>query len=360
MAAMNRRSVAEQAAEHMREGLKKGFWGSSLPGIARLAVDLKISRTNVLAALRILENEGLLHAAGRGKNRRITHTSIENHRLRVGILLHSELWDESSKNAQLLWLIRHELEAAGHAVFFADKSATTVKHEMTQLLAFIQKNPADAWIVVAGSYELLRWFAEQKQLPCFALYGRTDDLKLARAGPEMQPAILDATRKLIALGHRRIVQIVRSGRKKPVLAPLEQAFLNELTLHGIEAGAYNLPDWEESPAGFATMLEKLFRTTPPTALMMEDASLCIAAMQFLARRRIHVPEQVSLVFLEDDATLSWCQPSIAHLTWDHREIAPIIAQWIRTVRGGMSINKDFKIPARFVPGGSIGPVPRNK
>jgi len=360
MAAMNRRSVAEQAAEHMREGLKKGFWGSSLPGIARLAVDLKISRTNVLAALRILENEGLLHAAGRGKNRRITHTSIENHRLRVGILLHSDMWDESSKNAQLLWLIRHELETAGHAVFFADKSATAVKHDTAQLLALIQTNPADAWIVVAGSYELLSWFAAQEQLPCFTLYGRTDDLELARAGPDMQTAILEATRKLISLGHRRIVQIVRSGRKKPKRAPLEQAFMDELARHGIATGAYNLPDWEESPTGFATMLVNLFRATPPTALMMEDASLCIAAMQFLARRRILIPEHLSLVFLEDDSTLSWCQPSIAHLSWDHREIAQIIAKWVSTVRGGMSINKDFKIPARFVPGGSIGPVPRNK
>ncbi|MBU6326413.1 MAG: GntR family transcriptional regulator, partial [Verrucomicrobia bacterium] len=281
---MNRRTVAEQAAEHLREGLKNGFWGSSLPGIARLAVDLKISRTNVLAALRILENEGLLHAAGRGKNRRITSKSIENHRMRVGILLHSDMWDESSKNAQLLWLIRHELETAGHAVFFAGKSATTVKHDTAQLLALIQTNPADAWIVVAGSYELLSWFAAQEQLPCFALYGRTDDLKLARAGPDMQTAILEATRKLISLGHRRIVQIVRSGRKSLMLAPLEQAFMDELTRHGIAAGAYNLPDWEESPAGFTALLGNLFRTTPPTALMIEDVSLCIATMQFLARR----------------------------------------------------------------------------
>ena len=112
---------------------------------------------------------------------------------------------------------------------------------------------------------------------------------MARTGPDKEPAYLAATRHLMALGHRRIVLIARSPRRKPVPGRVERAFLTELAAHGIQTGDFNLPEWEETPAGFNALLTELFRHTPPTALIIEETSRFVAASQFLAGRGIMVP-----------------------------------------------------------------------
>ena len=80
-------------------------------------------------------------------------------------------------------------------------------------------------------------------------------------------------------------------------------------------------------------------------------------MAFLARRGIHVPEQVSLVSTDCDASLDWCHPAIAHMRWDNAPIVRRVVRWVDAVRKGNPDRKTINFPAEFVPGGSIGPVP---
>jgi len=223
----------------------------------------------------------------------------------------------------------------------------------------VEERNADAWIVVAGSRELLEWFSAQP-IPCIALYGRTDGLPLARTGPDKLPAVLEATRRLITLGHRRIVAISLGSRRKPTPGNIELAFLEELAAHKIPAGDYNLPDWEETPRGFNDLLEGLFQSTQPTALMIEEVPRFIAAMQFLAKSNISVPGQVSLVCTDYHESLSWCYPEVAHMNWSITPIVRRIVRWVAAVRNGKADRKIINFPAEFVPGGSIGPVPAGR
>ena len=49
----------------------------------------------------------------------------------------------------------------------------------------------DAWVIIAGSREVLEWFVEQ-QIPAFALFGRRDGLPIAGVGPDLEGmAVLD-------------------------------------------------------------------------------------------------------------------------------------------------------------------------
>jgi DNA-binding LacI/PurR family transcriptional regulator len=219
----------------------------------------------------------------------------------------------------------------------------------------IKEMEVDAWIVSGGSRELLEWFAPQS-IPTMAVYGRTGGLSLARTGPDKAAAYLDAARQLIALGHRRIVLITLAGRRKPVHGRIERLFLEEMRRHGIETGPYNFPDWDETPEGLTTLLESLFRATPPTALLIDEAPKLIATMQFLARRHIDVPGQVSLVSPDFDKELSWCNPSIARMEWNNAHIVRRVVRWVAAVRKGNPDRETINVPATFVPGGSIGPA----
>ena len=354
MRPLRRLSVAEMSAEHLRVDLRRGRWRGALPGVACLAAELDVSRDTIRAALRLLETEGLLGSRGPGRSRAITAQGLARHRLRIGILLNYPL-DVSNVTAHLLLRVQRDLRANEYELFFMRKSQVELKHDVRRIIRHLGENPADAWIVVAGSREVLEWFAAQTT-PCLALYGRTDGLQLARTGLDKVPTYVAATRHLLALGHRRIVLIARHARRKPIPGNVECAFLDELTAHGILTGDYHLPDWEETPAGYSNLLERLFRHAPPTAMIIDGAAEFVATMEFLARRRIHVPDQVSLVSTDDDAALAWCHPGVVHIKWDTAPIVRHIVRWVTAVRKGVAERKTVNYPAEFVPGGSIGPV----
>ncbi len=358
MPGFHRLSLVDQSAEHLREGLRQGRWRGQLPGVIRLAEDLGVSTHTLRAALRVVEAEGLIALSADGRSRHSSPKTASGKRvLRVGILRHDvHLTDDLQSNLFLIEAIRH-LEAAGHIVFSYKKSMIELKHDVRRMALQLAKTPVDAWLIDAGSRDLLEWCATQ-QTPCLAMAGRTGGLPLARTGPDKVPAYRAATRRLLELGHRRIVLIVREARRTPGPGNCECAFLDELATHGIPTGDYNLPKWEETPAGFAKLLDGYFRTrtTPPTALIIDEFSHYFAAAVFLARHRIHVPEQVSLVSTDFDSVIAWCQPDIAHIKWDYAPMVRRVVRWVAAVAKGKADRNVINIPAEFVAGGSIGPV----
>ena len=349
-------TVGEQTVEHLRNGIKEGRWSGCLPGVVRLAGECDVSTGVMRAALRALETEGVITADGLGRCRRIVppdQGGMALSQLRVALLLHDFTQDTDS----ILWEIQRDLEAAGHIVSVAKKSQIQLNYNVASIIRMVNETPTDAWIICAGSRELLEWFATQS-VPSIALYGRSGGLPLARTGPDKAPAYLEATRQLIAHGHRRIVMITLAGRRKPIPGTIERLVLAEIRAHGIPTGSYNLPDWEETPEGFNALLERLFRTSPPTALIIDETQKLIAAMQFLARRHIDVPGKVSLVSPDSDKELKWCHPSIAHMEWNTDLIVRRVVRWVAAVRKGNHDQKTINFPATFVPGGSIGPAPQ--
>jgi DNA-binding GntR family transcriptional regulator len=64
-------SAVEQVAEHLRAELLRGGWSGTMPGVNPLVAALGVNHKTVEAALRMLEDEGLLVNQGRGRQRRI-------------------------------------------------------------------------------------------------------------------------------------------------------------------------------------------------------------------------------------------------------------------------------------------------
>lgn len=354
MQPLPRPSVPELTAAHLREELRTGRWSGTLPGVALLAKELDVAPATLRAALHQLEAEGLLVSQGKGRSRTIPTAPPPRPALRVGILMHDHPDYSDTRDTEIAFQIRNALDAAGHKGIFAPKSQVECRYDLRRIKAMVAKTPAEAWIVVAASRNVLELFSEQP-IPCLALYGRAEGLPIARTGPDKVPAYQAATRRLIELGHRRIVLIALKSRRKPTPGVVERAFLDELDTHGIPTGAYNLPDWEESPEGLQVLLDELFRITPPTALIIDEATRLIAIMQFLLRRGIKVPEQVSLLST-DNELLSWCHPGIAHMAWDNALTVRKVLRWVSAVAGGRAHRKTVNVPAKFVPGGSIGPA----
>lgn len=154
---------------HLRAELASGRLCGSMPGVLRLELDLGVNRKAVDAALQQLEREGLLVARGAGKRRKILKPvgKVAAPQLRVAILP----GEAAEQRLDYIVELQHELAGAGHVAVNAPKTMVELGMDVRRIARMVEKTEADAWVVMAGSREVLEWFSS-KPVPAFALFGR--------------------------------------------------------------------------------------------------------------------------------------------------------------------------------------------
>jgi DNA-binding transcriptional regulator YhcF (GntR family) len=345
---------SDQVAAHLREQLLTTRWANELPGTPALAAELGIDRKTVIAALNLLEEEGLLKSQGAGRPRRITvHKKKKSNALKICIIPFDQEVQELPYTLHLV----HRLKEKGHNASISGKTLLGLNMDITKIARYIENEPADLWMPIGASLPVLKWFIDQ-DIPAFSFFGRRRKLKMGSIGPDKVSAVIQATRKLIELGHRRISYFAREERRKPKPGYLESIFLKELEAHGIVPSPYNMPDWEESAAGFNDTLDKLFKHTPPTALIFDEAHFLIAATHRLAQSGLSVPKDVSMLCMDHFSSFDWCLPRISHISWDTEPLVAQTVEWCEQYSHGKHKREPIFTPAKFVEGETIGPAKR--
>ena len=346
-------SAVEQVAQHLKNLLAAGQWKGEMPGVVALAGELGVNHKTVEGALKLLEREGLLLGQGRRRPRRIVleENASTTRSLRIGLLLH----DVADSQNELIVEIRHQLRQAGHAPFVTKRVVSELSMDVGKVAAWVEKQPADAWLVLAAPFDVLRWCSRQP-FPVFALFGRFRRLSIAAAAPDKTAAYAATVRTMVGHGHRRIVLLSRPQHRTPVPSQAVRTFLKTLTSEGIEVSDYHNPYWQNTREGFQRCLESLFRGSPPTALVIQEQLLFGAAQQFLMARGIRVPGDVSLVCTDPDPSFAWRVPSVAHIDWDTGPVIRRVVRWANNVALGKDDRRKLLTHAEFVSGGTIGPV----
>lgn len=350
-------SATGQLADYLKDEIRVGRWTGRMPGENWLMKHLQVGRGTVRTAMAQLETEGVLVSQGQGRWRQIamSQEGTRTRKIRVRILHYEK---QSQGDLDNSYLLTHLLRA-GFDAGFARKSLKDLGMNVEKVARYVKRNPADAWVVSAASREILQWFAGQPT-PAIAMYGRHKELTIAAAFTIMIPGMIAAVRRLIELGHKRIVMLAREERRKPQLSRPKQVFIDELKAGGIVTGDYNLPEWEESKEGLTRLLNELFRFSPPTALIFQEAQLFAAARYHLADRGIVAPRDVSLVVADSDPSFAWCNPSPSHIRWDYRAVLRHVVRWARRVEQDKPDRRKIGTESKFVEGGTIGPVPKGR
>ena len=360
MHSIRRLSLVEQTASHVIEGLRAGHWGGKLPGVQRLATECDVSRNTMRAVFRLLEGQGVLAPAGRGRSRTVRpggRSSPAKSALRVAVLLKCPLSEEEPDVQGFLLKLQHDLEAAGHACVFARKCQMELRDDLPRMKRQVRETEADAWVILRGTRPLLEWFA-QAPVPALALGGRALGVPIASVGSATLSGCMEAVRLLAGLGHRRIVLLTSREMRHPIPPPLLAEIIAEIVPSGSGDTAYHLPDWDETPAGLVGLLRELFRFTPPTAIVVIQTNWMLGVLSFLAQRRLRVPADVSLVSAGIDSDLVWHSPPLAHLRSQDEQLLRRIMRWVGAAARGRADRKSELIPVEFIHGESIAPPPR--
>jgi DNA-binding LacI/PurR family transcriptional regulator len=347
-------TVPEQVAIHLREGIASGRWIGEMPGRDQLAADLGVSPRSIQKALKILENEGLLASQGQGRCNKIQEWGIKPdlRPMRVAVLL----FKQADRNDAMVIELRHQLDDAGHVSFLPHEGVQDLGMDVKRVERLVNKTWADAWVLPGASAPILQWFVENN-IKVFAIAGRRFRFPIAGTGPDKSPLVAEVTRKLVALGHRRIVLIYSKNLRLPKPSRSARAFLEAIKEYGIPTGNYNLPDWEETAEGFHELLNSLFRTTPPTALIVDEAFQFYAAYHYLAQRNLRVPQHISLVCADGDPGFNWCRPAVTHILWDFQPVVRRVMRWVNNLARGIDDRRQSFTGAELIEGGTIGPPP---
>jgi len=346
-------SPSQQVAAHLRDLIHKGRWRKAMPGTPAIAEELDIDRKTVTAAIRQLEEEGLVKSQGPGKPRTVARRKKpDTTRLHIRFLVYED--DDRQRNHVMELLPR--IRELGHHFEIDRRTLTSLGMNLERIKSHVRQNPADVWLVQSAPEEVLEWFASQ-QTPAMAVFGRRRRIKIASIGPDKVAAMRTCVDRLVELGHRRIVLLAREERRHPKPGHLESEFLRRLEFHGIPAGPYHLPEWKDDPVSFHQCLETLFSHTPPTALIFDEAQFYVAGLQHLAQMKLSPPHDISLVSCDNHAIFEWCRPSVSHMAWDAEKVVNHIVHWVRQLSHGVHDDKTCYIPAEFRENGSIGPAP---
>lgn len=348
-------NITDQVVEMLREGMLAGRWRKTIPGRDQLAAELGVSHTTMEAAMRKLTKEGMLVSQGPGKRRRIVlpKGNFQPIHFRLRILPYESV----GRNSPVMMGLLDQLSKIGFTVKVAPKGLLDLGMDPKRIGRYVRTIPSDAWILGAGSYEVLKWFHEES-IPVFGYFGGWSRLPVAGIGvkKEIRPVI----RQLVDWGHRRIVLLARGIYPNPEKYVFIQNFWEALRSEGIEPGSYHLPDFGYQPEELHHCLDSIFKISPPTAIFVSEVNIMIAVRDYLTRRGILSPRDVSLISFDYDHSFDWCVPEMAHFSWDYASINRSVARWAKNVARGRDDCRQSVTKAKFVEGGTIGPAPKSR
>lgn len=363
MAKFRRVSLADQTAGYLRSDIATGVRRYRLPGVRKLSEELHVSPRTLLSALRLLVAEGLISSAGARSPYLIHETKArgapETKSLRVALLIRGAPESHDKGIQAVLLRIIARLRLDGHDAFIVSTPSDKDPHKIGYLRKLVGDAKADAWLVHHAPFETVRWFSTQKT-PFLVLGGRTSDFDVASASFPVEPALRALVRRLLRLGHRRIVLIATDLSRRPDFSPLLCAYREELAAQGVTPGEYNHPDWVETPGGLRKLLDSLFALTPPTAILAWHPGVVTGALAFFAARGLSIPGDVSFFGFSDDPNNVWQMPGmrLAHFDFDEDSRLRHVRDWVEGVATGKPSSKSYTTPTGLIEGNTLGPVKR--
>lgn len=352
------RSLIEQVADHLRLGFRSGHWCGQLPGVRELVRELGVSKDTVEAAIRLLEAEGSLKSAGPGRRKEIVFSrgaEGKSRVLRVGILLSEPLRQINLSAQQVMLGLMRRVENAGHICFSVDRSMSELGYKLPRIARMVEAAKADAWLAYSAPADVLEWFVG-RSLPVMAIGGRFSGLNVASSTSEIDEAIRSSVRALSELGHRRIVAISPDSWRLPTPSITGRAFLTAMEECGLPPSSYNLPAWEQSPAGLGKLLESLFLITPPTALIFVEPASYVAALGLLGLKGIRIPRDLSIINMTSGPMFSLLPLSPAHFKWPIEEHIRRIDRWVKCLAKGGADLAQVTFSAGFEAGETLAPA----
>lgn len=353
-------STQELAAVAIREEITAGRWDDRLPGARVLAQRMGLSPPTVAGALSILAAEGWLTKPGERhayrvvkKRRAKTAASARSKSKRLLILTHEEPGFLTETSRKILEHLRESATKKGWLVESQVVDFLHVKRAQNQWDRLIQTDPDTSVIALYGRTALAEWAIRRKVRMMF-LGGVTNGLPIPMVAVRSSRLAEMALKRLVDRGHWRIV-FPLCDRAESFKAPLR-----ELTRKAVESsGNTYVPSYHNPESDYLKpdvtwrIVESAFATRRPSAFVFLDWKELVTAHCFLSAMRLRVPDDVSLVLLNDQMEAAWFHPPLSRFRFPQHKLVRTMINWLENDSGNQPVH--ISLDADFIEGTSIGP-----
>jgi DNA-binding LacI/PurR family transcriptional regulator len=212
----------------------------------------------------------------------------------------------------LLNAVREKLTEAGLRLFLTPVSS---REEFFESLEDFAARRCRAAIVIPPEDGLEILPQISRDLPVISLLSPCRGENTFFISPDETRAGYDAARYLLSLGHTRIVHLTYS-RQSPAIIARRQGYENALREKGMEP--FTLAPLEEEE--FLRVLKRY----KPTALFCHNDWLALSAMRLLGQAGKRIPEDVSVLGVDDSPTFIQLCPDITTLRYPASSVAQAV------------------------------------
>lgn len=357
MRKLTQKSTLELVVNELRNECALGTWPVKLAGARVLANRLGVSPPTVLKALSVLEAEGVLERPGERKAYRVredwireTNVKTVKKRKSVLILSHMPVGEMVDTTRSILEILHSKLIRKGWEVSVQVVDFVHVKTVQKSWDTLIEADPDTPMVVVYGRPVIAEW-AEKRGIKIFFLGGVKDGRSIPSVSVMSYRLAEKAMDILTKMGHSKIV-LPLNDRAESFKEPIR-----EVTRRAVEsAGAsyhasYHNP---ESPYFMADVIKNMMngyiQSRMPTAFVFLDWKELVAAHCCLAHAGYRVPEDISLILLNDQAEAEWFEPVLTRFKFPLEAMVNKISKWLET---GQKDVDEQHVDAAFIQGLSV-------
>lgn len=357
-----RNSLVQETAVTLKRWIADGVLKDVLPGELDLKERLRVGRDTLRLALQLLADEGWVEPSAKGRRRRIHVQKVSQLNKRAsGGLPVTFLSPNSVEQGQTLVEMEEtqkRLVETGRELQFVSQNIFHHKNPERQFETLVQTHPSAAWVLYASTSQIQNWFAK-KGLATLIHGWPYLGVNLPYVAKSWEPAGFHAGLQLIRHGHRNIglFEYVERGAGAMLI---EQGLRRALKTADNGAKLLMFKD-ERTPKSIALAYEAAFKLKDrPTALVLTSSSHVLTGLSWLVSKGIRVPDDVSLIVLPNDTWYAELYPPLCHYKLNTKSFAHGVAERVlELVKHGRVSHKSLAVPVEFVPGATIGPVPRS-
>lgn len=319
-----------------------------------MAKHLGVSPPTMGAALSLLLAEGWISKPGERQAYRVAKAG---HR-KVGpkrklLILTPELPSLTIETSRkILDAIRHRMLDKGWQV---EVQILDYRHAKKARGSWDRVIAADenTWIIALYGRPSLAEWAIRRKLQMIFLGGTTDGFPVPIVGVKSSNLLEIVLLKLTALGHRKIVIPLcdRAESFHEAMRAVTRKVL-EAAGHSYVAAYHNPESSYNDPGVMARIIESAFVSNPPTALVFMDWNELLAAYCVLSKLRLRVPEDVSLVLLNDQSDARWFLPQLTRFRFPEKRLTQALASWLEG-RLTIGTSEPLVFPADFLAGETL-------